>query len=455
MGIFDWKYNASDLADWFDEQEDKHWNEHDEWIIDAYHLGDAQPVFVFASWLGDRIDSLPQRMSSSLTGGIVDVLRLGSDLDLSSGWGITKGVFLNLTRVATIAGPVSELLGISGRYAGVLATSGVNKIEGAAKPCAYVSINNLLSYLHGKTVRLFATLEDITEVAGTNTGMWTRELLESAKVQSAFKRFGIAIEELGGMSSIEDVLNAAKATGKPITFTIAWKRAGELEMHVLTAVKDEAGLVRILDYVQKGGEGVFRGFTSLAEMAKARPAWGDLSQAVLLKQAKVFAFSSRYLRLLKFGDNTFSFGVPVAMGLRWLRGATTEEKVFNMARSVWRFVKFRNRSSAPPPQAPSVPPEIPASIASVPTTPDNSGKHLGVSPLSAEARSAPRIDWLTGVQYRLKYLGYYKGPVNGVNDQTTKRAVLDFQKDWLSDRKQWDSIPGPITQAALYAAIGW
>jgi hypothetical protein len=45
VGFWNWKYNASDLADWFDEQDDKHWREHDEWLIQSQRLGDASPMF--------------------------------------------------------------------------------------------------------------------------------------------------------------------------------------------------------------------------------------------------------------------------------------------------------------------------------------------------------------------------------------------------------------------------
>ena len=189
---------------------------------------------------------------------------------------------------------------------------------------------------------------------------------------------------------------------------------------------------------------------------KARPQWGPgFAKATLVKQNPVYAFSSRYLKFLKFGDGTSSFGIPVAMGMKWLRGMTPDDKASDMVRSLWRFIKLRKPATTPPPPAPTVPPQIPETVTSVPSVPDHTGRGLGISPLPPEASHAPRIDWLTGVQYRLKFLGYYKGSVHGKDDQPTKHAVLTFQKDWFDDPKQWDSIPGPITQAALYAAVGW
>lgn len=455
MGVFDWKYTAADLADWFDEQDDKHWREHDEWLIQSQRLGNASPVWVFASWASDRISTAQQRAQSSLAGGIIDVLRLGNDLDFSSAWGTAKGIFLNLTRLATVAGPIAEGLGVGARYAGLLATSKLERIEGAAGPCVYVSVNNLLSFLKGRKLQLFGVVEDIVEVTGKNAGTFHEALLATPKVQAALSKLGVTWKQLKGLKSIDDVLRAARSADGPVTFGIKWMMGTKEAGHALTVVKDAGGGIRILDYAEKG-DGIFKGFGSLAEMMKARPQWGEgFAKATLVTENPVLEYSGRYLRLLTFGDGTSSFGLPVAMGMKWLGGGGTGDKVFDMLRSVWRYVKTQNPVAFPPPQEPSVPPDIPEEIKSVPTAPDQSGKRLGVSPLPPEAARAPRIDWLTGVQYRLKYLGYYTGHVNGVNDPRTKEAVLAFQKSWFDDKRQWDGIPGPVTQGALYAAVGW
>src|SRR5262249_37351072 len=131
VGIFNWKYTASDIADWFDAEDEKYWRQHDEWLIETQLRGETRPVFVFATWFGDRMATLPQRAQSFVASSVMDVLRLGNDFDFDSKWGIAKGAFLNLTRLATIAGPVSEALGVGGRYAGILATSELEYINGA------------------------------------------------------------------------------------------------------------------------------------------------------------------------------------------------------------------------------------------------------------------------------------------------------------------------------------
>lgn len=161
MGMFDWKYTASDIADWLDTQDEKHWQQHDEWLLRSQQAGDAHPVFVFAAWFNDRMATLPQRTSSMLAGGVWDVLRLGNDFDFNSPWGTAKGVFLNLTRVATIAGPISGAVGAGGRYAGVLATSKLQRIAGAVGPCSFVSINNVLSFMKGRPVHYLSFLKTL------------------------------------------------------------------------------------------------------------------------------------------------------------------------------------------------------------------------------------------------------------------------------------------------------
>jgi len=113
--------------------------------------------------------------------------------------------------------------------------------------------------------------------------------------------------------------------------------------------------VRILDFAGKN-DGVFQGYGSIAEMAKAKPKWGPgFAEATLATGNAVVEYGGRYLKLLTFGDGTSSFGVPVAMGPRWLRSSGSGDKVFGMVRSVWRFVKSQNPVMFPPPPQPSVP----------------------------------------------------------------------------------------------------
>jgi len=453
MGFWNWKYTASDVADWFDAEDEKYWRQHDEWLIQSQAVGDAHPVFVFASWYGDRINTLPQRVNSLLAASIVDVLRLGNDFDFDSALGVAKGVFLNLTRLVAVIDPAAQAVRAPGRYASILATSKLKYIEGALGPCSFVSVNNVLSYIRGRTVQLFGVVDDIVRVAGSNSGINREVLLASAEVQGALARYGVTFARLQGLRSIDDVVRAARSSQGPVVFSIEWKKGTETLRHALTAVKDASGSVRILDYVEAKG---FKGFASLAEIAKARPEWGTgFVNATLRITQPVVAFSDRYLKVLKFADDTYQFAVPIAMGVKWLRGTTSSDRAFEIARSAWRFLQSKLDDKVPTPPTASVLPNPPETSEKPPAVPDEKGKRLGVAPVPDVARKAPRIDWLTGVQYRLRFLGYYRGQVHGQNDESTKRAVLSFQKAWFKDRKEWDAIPGPITQGMLYAVVGW
>lgn len=66
--------------------------------------------------------------------------------------------------------------------------------------------------------------------------------------------------------------------------------------------------------------------------------------------------------------------------------------------------------------------------------------------------SAPRSNWLTGVQFHLNHLGFGAGPVDGVLGPLTKRAVSALQSHY--PLLMVDSMPGPRTQAQLFEVCG-
>lgn len=63
----------------------------------------------------------------------------------------------------------------------------------------------------------------------------------------------------------------------------------------------------------------------------------------------------------------------------------------------------------------------------------------------------PPAAWLTGVQARLKYLGYYAGPIQDRFDTPTRNPVLAFQG---GHGLKADGIPGPKTQTNLVEFVG-
>src|SRR3982751_3936278 len=140
------KYTWSDLADWWDATAEEYWNEQDDFIIQACNTGDAHPVFVFATWFNNYINSSPRRISLAVAGGLADVLRLGNDLTLDSSWGFAKGVALNVLRVLTVVQPLASGMKNEIRHQGMLALANVAEIKGSPLgPCQYTAFNNLVS----------------------------------------------------------------------------------------------------------------------------------------------------------------------------------------------------------------------------------------------------------------------------------------------------------------------
>ena len=73
--------------------------------------------------------------------------------------------------------------------------------------------------------------------------------------------------------------------------------------------------------------------------------------------------------------------------------------------------------------------------------------------VKAGRKTAPRPDWLTGVQYRLNALGFGAGPVDGIMGRRTRKAVIAFQRAYPPLAA--DGIPGPRTQAKLSEVCGY
>ncbi|MFN7725631.1 MAG: peptidoglycan-binding domain-containing protein [Rubrivivax sp.] len=68
------------------------------------------------------------------------------------------------------------------------------------------------------------------------------------------------------------------------------------------------------------------------------------------------------------------------------------------------------------------------------------------------AAQAPRADWLTGVQYRLRHLGHFSGAITGQHNAASQAAVKAFQR---TQQIAVDGIPGPVTQGRLVTACGF
>jgi hypothetical protein len=73
--------------------------------------------------------------------------------------------------------------------------------------------------------------------------------------------------------------------------------------------------------------------------------------------------------------------------------------------------------------------------------------------IKAGEKTAPRPEYLTGVQFRLNALGFGAGRVDGIKGRKTTRAVTLFQKAYPPLKV--DGIPGPKTQEKLVEICGF
>lgn len=437
------KYTALDLADWLDEKLREHQAQQDEWLIQAHGLSDVHPVIVFNTWMQDRIQKWPQTVSLLFGGSLIDVLRFGSDMEMSSAWGVTKGVFANVFRLLVVLGPAASGVRAGGaaasRYAGLLATSEVGTLAGVSGPCRFVSVNNVISAVKGKTVQLFVSLDDVVAVRSSvtpGTRGYIGELLEHQLVAPLISKAGVVWTNLGNLRSLDDVIAAAKRHDGAISVGLQWTNtAGRAMAHRIVMMKDHAGQVRYLDYSTGNG---FMGYTSLRDMAARGAKWSGIERATV--RPEVVLFQSKYVKFIQDVNNVWHLSFPVAVGFAWGRGKTFDEVALEIAMSLWTFIKEKLGDGAPPP---------PISEAAPPRAVPRPPAHTR----PPEAANAPRADWLPGVRYRLKYLAYYDGPVLGLPfDQKTKEAVLAFQTD---QQIMIDGIPGPQTQGELVKVCGF
>jgi hypothetical protein len=366
------KFTGSDLADWIDKYAEDYWKQQDDFLINAHQIGNAHPVIVFGTWVSSAIGSAPVNLPLKAgLGAITEVLRLGNDLTFDSAGSVAKGVALNVLRVISVVQPATGYLKNQFRHRGLLALTKVAEITGTPiGPCQYTAYNNVVSFLKGKKVQYFADLADILRIRGINDGIKAKTLLEHPIIAGLLKGNGITWKPLPALKTIDDAISAARSSNGPIRFSIIWIREGEKVAHALMAIRDLKGIVRIIDYAEgvataPGG----MGFSSWAEFVAARlPYWGEgIKTAVLRVSASSLPteFSSTYIRILHFADGRFTFAVPVAIGLKWVREGKKnfDDAAADIAQAMSSYFEKTLGSKAPPPPkslypSPTRPPEM-------------------------------------------------------------------------------------------------
>jgi hypothetical protein len=393
-------FTASDLADWFDEQADEYWRQQDDWLIEANNLGNAYPVIVFANWFTDRVNHAPQRFIGSVAGGIADVLRLGCDLSFDSVGDFALGVLANVARLLTVIQPETASLKDEFRHQGLLALMKLRKITGTTAPCQFSAVNNIVSFLKRRNVQYFADIRDIVAAGGSkNVGMYIKPLLEHPSIVRLIGQNGITWRPLTQAKTIDDVIAAARSAEGPVRFTFKWirqtKEGPKSAAHAVVAIKDPAGSIRIIDYTEGLTAAPSKlGFPSWQAMVDARKAtWGEgLTQAKLSVNPEDLPaeFSSTYLKMLTTADGVATFGLPVAIGMKWVKdvkaGASFDDAAPAIAKSVTDYLNRTLGSKSPGgPESLYPPPTRPPETVSVMYT------H------TVEGPSVKQSDWLSSI----------------------------------------------------------
>ena len=362
MGIVDGMPEPAKLADWLDEQFETFEKQAIEWI-------DASLKRKLVSYaLRIMYPTVALGLDASRMGvpGIIDVLRLGSDFDLSTKGSAVKTIGINVMRVLTVAQPIAggaRNLATRTAVRGMLAMDSLPRIaavEGiAAKgPCMYQAVNNILSFFKGSPKQLFVDVLDIIAERGKNSGATIGRLLESPRVKAAFGEAGIIARKLSGLRNTDEVLAHVRTTGEPVIFGVEWSNAAGRQGHAVIALRAPNGSVRIFDYADDvfGASPNNMGFGSIDEMFEARKHlrnWEGFDLATLRAGGQNIptAFTTRYFQILWTVEQIPVLAYPVLVGLRWSAQNTLAEALKEMVPSFAKhlFDSLGGDAPAPPP----------------------------------------------------------------------------------------------------------
>ncbi len=386
--------------------------------------------------------------SMDLGAGMVDVLRFGE----GAAEGGFKGYGKDALRLLMLLGPLGKAGGIANRFLTPLIQSGrlrfAVQVAGVDGPCTFQAVNNAVAITRGKN--LFVTVRDMAGAVGKTLsqlaktargdyelGAWIDELVPF------MQQNGMRVKEVTGLTRLEEVAALAQKETGPVIFAIRTtvrNAAGATEelLHSVIATRTPTGAVRFADY---GGKYV----NSLAQLVEnlgyGKPISIDLlqsgSSATIINGARI----------------TGEFAVKLAKGaflvMEGLAAIQTTENGVEFAVPA-AYVA----SSAPLAAQPVAPAVVKGSFDAYKSR--MQGRPVMRMPeitIKAVSKTAPRPDWLTGVQYRLNALGFGAGPVDGIMGPRTRKAVIAFQRAYPP--LVADGIPGPRTQSLLAQICGY
>jgi Putative peptidoglycan binding domain len=386
--------------------------------------------------------------------GMVDVLRFGEG---AAKGGIT-GYGQDALRLLMLLGPLGKAGGVANRLLTPLLRSGnlrfAVQVAGVDGPCTFQAVNNAIALTEGKNMfaskSLFVTVSDMAAGVGTRLskltkaasgeyqlGAWIDELVPF------LRRAGMRVREAKGLTQVNEVAQVAQKETGPVIFAIrstVRNAAGKTEeiLHSVLASRTPMGAVRFADY---GGKFVKTLEELVENLGYGKPVSIDLyqsgSSATVINGARITGemamkvFKGAFLVIeglvaIETKENGVEFAAPavfVASGAPQRESGTDQEVVKGS------FMAYKSRQQGRP-------------VLRMPEIAIQAGK-----------KSAPRSDWLTGVQYRLNALGFGAGPVDGIMGPLTRKAVVAFQRTYPP--LAVDGIPGPQTRARLVAICGY
>jgi len=378
---------------------------------------------------------------------MVDVLRFGE--------GAAQGGFAGYgkdgLRLLMLLGPLGKVGGAANRFLTPLIQSGnlrfAVQVAGVDGPCTFQAVNNAVALTKGKS--LFVTVSDMAGAVGKRIsqlsksaggdyqlGTWIDDLVPF------LRQAGMRVKEVIGLSHIEEIVALAERETGPVIFAIratVRNAAGATEelVHTVIASRSPFGAVRFADYGGKFAntlpkliEGLNYGTPVRIELYQAGSSATVLNgikltgefAAKLAKGAVVVLDGLAAIQTV----NGAEFAVPTAVvaSTAPLADSPVDAEVVKGS-----FDAYRSRLQGKP-------------VIRMPEIAITAGRG-----------SAPRLDFLTGVQYRLNALGFGAGPVDGIMGPLTRSAVTTFQKTYPPLIA--DGVPGPKTQAMLEKICGY
>lgn len=420
----------SAYADWWDKQKRETENILTEWVQDN------------PQWWAVTVATGVQT-SMELGAGFVDILRFGEGM----AQGGVKGFGKDALRLLAILGPLGKGGGMLSRFLHLRQIKLAVRVKGITGPCTFQAVNNITSIVRGKSY--FITLKDMAKAVGRPISSLAKNdegvIQLSSSVEKALQFLisqGVKITRLNQAKTVRDVTQLAKTEDGVVIFAIRCfvKTAkGELKeiKHSVIAVRDALGQVRFADY---GG----KYYVTLEDLVRR---WGQLQSGIGLMENQAVGIANT-MAFTSVMEGAMSIMPGAAM---LIEGMTAIETVDGVDLAAPVVVAA---TSEPTKRDPAPPEIVKGSFDAFKER--KKGKTVIRLPeivIKAGEKTAPRPDYLTGVQFRLNALGFGAGPVDGIKGPKTTRAVKLFQKS--HPPLKVDGIPGPKTQEKLAEICGF